>query len=157
MRHSKSSLFLMELIIAILFFSLSSTVCIQLFAKAHIVSRDTVDQNNAITQAQNLAESWLALDGDLSKMQSLFRESILSDDETLLCLLFDEDWNPQAVEISGVPAYIAELKNNGEDEKGLILASVQVFRVSETDITETRDLIYSLELSHHIQRKEGQP
>ena len=35
MNRSKTSLFLMELIIAILFFSLSCAVCIQLFFKAH--------------------------------------------------------------------------------------------------------------------------
>ena len=33
--HSGSSLFLMELILAILFFSVASAVCVQLFARAH--------------------------------------------------------------------------------------------------------------------------
>lgn len=144
----------MELIIAILFFSLSGTVCIQLFAKAKIISRDTVDQNNAIIQAQNLAEGWLALEGDLSKIQPLFQESFFAADEECLCLLFNKDWNFQAAEISGAPAYTAELRNSGEDERGLIHADIQIFRTSEADVAE-RELIYTLELSHHIQERRS--
>lgn len=52
------------MIIAILFFSLASAVCIQLFAKSHLLSTQTVNQNHAVIQAQNLAESYLALEGD---------------------------------------------------------------------------------------------
>ena len=37
----RSSLFLLELIIAILFFSLTSAVCVQFFARAHQISRQT--------------------------------------------------------------------------------------------------------------------
>ena len=46
----------MEMIIAILFFSLASAVCIQLFARSHLLSTQTVNQNHAVVQAQNLAE-----------------------------------------------------------------------------------------------------
>ena len=38
----------MEMIIAILFFSLASAVCIQLFAKSHLLSTQTVNQNHAV-------------------------------------------------------------------------------------------------------------
>ena len=43
------------MIIAILFFSLASAVCIQLFARSHLLSTQTVNQNHAVVQAQNLA------------------------------------------------------------------------------------------------------
>lgn len=167
MRHSKTSLFLMELIIAILFFSLSGTVCIQLFAKAHIISRNTVDQNNAITQAQNLAEGWLSLEGDLQKVQPLFQDSILSSNGDRLYLLFDENWESQSGAVSQWPAYIAQLKDNGEAENGLIHANIEIFRASEasgaeeyfspdTGITDELELIYALELSHHIPERRAQ-
>ena len=71
MKHSKSSLFLMELIIALLFFSLASTVCIRLFVKAHSLSAQTVDQNYAVNYAQNMAEAFLGCDGDLQALQAL--------------------------------------------------------------------------------------
>ena len=51
------------MIIAILFFSLASAVCIQLFARSHLLSTQTVNQNHAVIQAQNLAESYLSLEG----------------------------------------------------------------------------------------------
>ena len=41
----RSSLFLLELIIAILFFSLTSAVCVQFFARAHQISRQTQELN----------------------------------------------------------------------------------------------------------------
>ncbi len=75
MKHSRSSLFLMELIMAILFFSLTSAVCIRLFVRAHTISQDTINQNNALTQAQNLAETWLATEGDMSELTALLAVS----------------------------------------------------------------------------------
>ena len=71
MKHSRSSLFLMELLISLLFFSLASAVCIRLFAKSHLISRDTINQNNAIVQAQNLAEIWLATEGNMKELKRL--------------------------------------------------------------------------------------
>lgn len=80
MKHSKSSLFLMELIIALLFFSLASTVCIRLFVNAHSLSNQTVDMNYAVNYAQNMAETFTGCDGDLASMQAIFSGSLLSED-----------------------------------------------------------------------------
>ena len=66
------------MIIAILFFSLASAVCIQLFARSHLLSTQTVNQNHAVIQAQNLAESYLSLEGNVAAMQDLFSPSELS-------------------------------------------------------------------------------
>ena len=52
----RSSLFLMELMIAILFFSLASAVCVQLFVKSHLLTREAADLNQAVSQAQSAAE-----------------------------------------------------------------------------------------------------
>ncbi len=56
MKTSKSSMFLMELIIAILFFSLASAVCIQLFVKSHLLSSAASDDSRALLLCQNLSE-----------------------------------------------------------------------------------------------------
>lgn len=59
MRHktnTRSSLFLMELIIAILFFSLASAVCLRMFAKSHQLSCDASARNQAVNQTCNIAE-----------------------------------------------------------------------------------------------------
>ena len=67
----KTGLFLMELIIAILFFSLAATICIQLFVKSHMISERSIALNHSILLAQNTAEIFYAMNGDPEKMASL--------------------------------------------------------------------------------------
>lgn len=67
----KTGLFLMELIIAILFFSLAAVICIQLFVKSHMISERSIALNHSILLAQNTAEIFYATNGDPEKMASL--------------------------------------------------------------------------------------
>ena len=67
----KTGLFLMELIIAILFFSLAAAICIQLFVKSHMISERSIALNHSILLAQNTAEIFYATNGDPEKMASL--------------------------------------------------------------------------------------
>lgn len=67
----KTGLFLMELIIAILFFSLAAAICIQLFVKSHMISERSIALNHSILLAQNTAEIFYATNGDHEKMASL--------------------------------------------------------------------------------------
>lgn len=136
----------MELMVAILFFSLAAAVCIQLFAKAHTLSLDTVNQNNAVTQAQNLAEAWLA-----------------SDENTELVLIFDKNWNLLETPASTDVAYIAKLESlDTTDSDALLRASVTVCRVySPEEIPLREELCFKeellfLELSKHIPEKRGE-
>ena len=55
---SKSGLFLIELIIAIVFFAVSSAICTQLFVKAHVISTRSNDLNIAAQIAQSYAENF---------------------------------------------------------------------------------------------------
>lgn len=52
----RSSLFLLELIIAILFFSLTSAVCVQIFVRAHLISRQTQELNTALEKVSGFSE-----------------------------------------------------------------------------------------------------
>lgn len=61
----KSSLFLMELIIAILFFSLSAAVCVRLFASAYLLGQESDYRDTAILQAQSMATLFQHADGAL--------------------------------------------------------------------------------------------
>ena len=56
-RHNNtSSLFLLELILAVLFFSVASALCIQIFTKAHPMSQDARDLNFAVNEVSSMAE-----------------------------------------------------------------------------------------------------
>lgn len=52
----RSSIFLLELMIAILFFCLAAAVCVRLFVKSHTISQDTRDLNMALNQVSAAAE-----------------------------------------------------------------------------------------------------
>ena len=53
---SKSSLFLLELMISIVFFALAAAGCVQVFAKAHMLSQEASRLDMAVSVAQSLAE-----------------------------------------------------------------------------------------------------
>ena len=57
-RHSQqqSRLFLLEITLASLFFSLASAVCLRCFAKSHILSTQAAELNQAVSQSENIAE-----------------------------------------------------------------------------------------------------
>ena len=87
----------MEIIIAILFFSLASAVCLRLFVTAHKMSEKDKDLNNAILWSQNLSESFYGCNGKLLMIKNLYPEAFLSNEEIesdgTIILFFDEDWN----------------------------------------------------------------
>lgn len=110
--NSKTSLFLMEIIIAILFFSLASAVCLRLFAAAHIMSDQDKNLNNAILWSQNLSESFYGADGKILVVKNLYPQAYLAseDNETdgTIILFFDDNWEMIDSSISGA-AYEAML------------------------------------------------
>ena len=56
-RHNNtSSLFLLKLILTVLFFSVASALCIQIFTKAHLMSQDARDLNFAVNEVSSMAE-----------------------------------------------------------------------------------------------------
>lgn len=143
-KNSSSSLFLMELIIAILFFSLASTVCIQLFVKAHLLTEKSVNINHSILWTQNLAESFLNSEGDLSQMKELFdTKSELGEDH--ISLYFDNDWNPIAAGADGA-RYEVKLQLTQSDTP-LVTA-----QICSTDLKQTMgtEPIYSLTVNKFI-------
>ncbi len=98
-QHNKTSLFLMELIIAILFFAVSSTICVRLFVSAHLLSQESIGINNSVLWVQNLAEVFNGKKGNLRDIADFYSESsviLVSFEENpeigTLVMFFDEDW-----------------------------------------------------------------
>ena len=72
--NSKTSLFLMELIIVILFFSRASVVCVQLFVNAFSTNGTTKEESQSVVVIQNIAEGIYGCGGDLKALGELFDE-----------------------------------------------------------------------------------
>lgn len=95
----------MEIIIAILFFSLASAVCLRLFAGAHKMSDQDKNLNNAILWSQNLSESFYGCSGKLLMIKNLYPTAFLSNGEKetdgTIILFFDENWDLVDSSLSG--------------------------------------------------------
>lgn len=71
-KNNRSSLFLIELIFCVLFFSMGSAVCIQAFAKAHQVCNEASDLSFASAQASSAASVLRYTDGTCESVSALF-------------------------------------------------------------------------------------
>lgn len=93
---SRSGLFLLELIISILFFSLASAVCIQLFVKAHLMDQNSRNLTNSIKLCENFAEIYTSVNGDITLLSSVYADAEISASENYelqtFCMYYDSDW-----------------------------------------------------------------
>lgn len=80
---SKSGLFLMELILAIFFFSIAAAICVRLFVTSHQLSRESVQLNHAVTMAESIAEAFYGCNGEKAQLVSLLAD-LYSEPEALL-------------------------------------------------------------------------
>ena len=105
---NKSSLFLMELIVAIFFFAASAAVCISIFVGAHKTSSRSVDLSQAVFLAQSAAETVKASPEGWQRLEYLPPAG-----EGQAVVEYDKDGRP----ISGSPSgavYRMELLDQGD-------------------------------------------
>lgn len=147
---SRTTLFLMEMIIAVFFFAVTSAICTQVFAKAHLVSTRTGELNQAILRAESIAEAFRSVDGDFNNLCRLFPEAdaIPSDqlvsgarsstESGYLEFFYDADWNPCDKETADY-----KLMVNLTDEDDIRTAQISVIQqVSD-------ETIYSMDVHKH--------
>lgn len=137
---SRTSLVLMELIITILFFSLASAVCVQLFVRAHLTAKETNKLNHAINIAQNVAEIMNGTDGSLKSIKDCYPEAVGDDD--YFVIYYDEDFNESDDFKNATYAADITVKHSGN------LYNMTV------DFVELYDMntIYSLNASKYIRK-----
>lgn len=71
-RNTRSSIFLLELMIAILFFSLGSAICIQVFVKAHTLNQSAQDLSFASTQVSSVASVVKYTDQTMTSLKKFY-------------------------------------------------------------------------------------
>ena len=85
-KPTRSGLFAIELLISVGIFSLCAAICVGLFVRAEVMSRDSADLNRAVTEARNAAECFKAAGGDLEETARLTGGELAGD---MLLLRYD--------------------------------------------------------------------
>lgn len=155
-RHNNtSSLFLLELILAVLFFSVASALCIQIFTKAHLMSQDARDLNFAVNEVSSMAEqissgtlhpATAASSGDTAASS----DDTASDPSTQIS---NDAWQDDTAYYDS--SYASCEKANAvyvltvhyEPEDTLLKAHISMDTIADNRI------IYTLDVTNHLQRR----
>ena len=150
-RHfSQSALFLMELILAAAFLSLSSVVCIRLYLYAHTLSAASLAKTQAVRESQNIGSSWLSSDGSLADTLALYLETtnpvedrMAPEEADSFVLYYNSDW--ELLPSSQDAAFCIELslKNSGTGISTLLLSA------SEWKDNAPQTSFYSIEFKRY--------
>ena len=137
MARSKSGLFLMELIIAICFFAVSSAICVQLFAHAHTLSQRSKGIQMAVLNAQSVAEGFRGLEGDVEALANLWQ---VSANDGSFVAWFDDDW--------------ANVTHSSRFRMAVVIDVLAVPATININITDTvlETELYSVRLSRYMGR-----
>lgn len=145
---SRSGLFLMELIISILFFSLVGAVCVKLFVNSHITSQNSVELNHALEWSQNVAEVFYGCNGDITQMADLFQTQFgnctsYAPDQFFL-LLFDKDFEPFATARNSNLALQYTILTSVEQKEELLYCHILVQKKPSIPEVSALEVIYEL-------------
>ena len=90
-RPTRSGLFMIELLIAVGVFTLCAAVCVGLFVRSEVMSRESADLTRAVAEARNVAECWKATGGDFMRTAELCGPGVYRGEQIVIS--FDRDWN----------------------------------------------------------------
>jgi type II secretory pathway pseudopilin PulG len=94
MKGTKTSLFLVELIISLLLFSFCAAICIQIFNAASKRARDGEALNRAVFLAEQAAELYKAAGGDIAKTSESYRGGgVPIYSGGVMKVYYDETWS----------------------------------------------------------------
>ena len=139
-RARSSSLFLMELIFAILFFSVASAVCVEFFVKAHLLSRDSDALSRAVNECAGAAEIICTSNGLPEGVDLLAAET------AEVRLYYDDSFAACGQETA---AYVLDI--HMEQAERMIEATLEMREGSGGQ--EAESSVYRLQVGHHIARR----
>ncbi len=145
-RAQSSTLFLLELILAILFFSLASAVCVQFFVKSRLLSRGAQNLNHAVNECSGIAEivnSSDSMDSALEVIQDIYQEADISgEDSPTVNIYYDKNFTPCK---TGQETFI--LKTALQLDDHMLTADISM------EETKPDSSFYQLTVRHYLQRR----
>lgn len=149
-RATHSSLFLLELIMAILFFSIASAVCIQLFVKSHLLNLQAQNLNYAVHVCSNVAEiiSTSSDCGTLLKDFAVYYPDAIPtkyEDSISVVIYYDEAF-AACDSTKAFYQLFVDLNTQGQQlTADLLLLPLEGYTAMEP--------VYELHITHHFPRK----
>lgn len=140
LKNTRSSLFLMELIIAILFFSIGSAVCVQAFVQAHLTSREARDLSFASSGVSSAASVVRYAGSGLSDLQAYYPSAVSDGDETVV--YYDSGFDPCGGEDAAYALRILTARTGGAENAHIRM------------LDAGGELIYELELRYPVPGQE---
>ena len=138
-RHSKSGLFLMEILINILFFSILITFCMQIFAKAHRLSDDTQKLHQAVTICSSIAQICQSTDSSEAAGLLLFSQyPDAINNNNCIEIFFDDNFLPCSYSNSLYKASVV-IQDNAIEQSQVIFTE-----------SDSSDSIYTLSFCTYI-------
>lgn len=138
---TKSGLFLTELIIAILFFAITSAICLQIFAESSLISNKSSDLTMAMNTVQSVAESFKASDGSFEHIHTLIGGNALQKDG--IELLFDNNWDM----VTKSPYFKILIDIEYENPRKAVISA---FKTNNEADNSTDELIYQIVTKKYI-------
>ncbi len=135
-KTSGSSLFLMEILLNILLFSVMLSFCLQFFSKAHTLTHATTELERAVTTCSNAANMFEAGDGSLDSVSSMYKNKVFVNGQLVIYL--DEDFLDCPAEESVFTMTVALLPDDSPVTRACI--SCQKGRT---------DVIYQITVCHY--------
>lgn len=133
----RSSLFLIELMTAILFFALASAVCIQVFAKSHVKSLETEELNMAVAKVQSAAEAFRNSEDPIEMLQTIFPDGQM--EAKIFVEYYEENFNSCEKENASYALTVAISSESGDQTAKIVFRS-QKYKKG----------IYSIDVKKHI-------
>ncbi len=141
----------MELIIVILFFSIASVVCVQLFVNAYSTNQSTRQKSGGTVVIQNLSEAFLGCDGDLNALKDVLNSdgtehASLGADGTM-SVSYNADFNEVSSSEAAYTAHITVQTADGKVLAGddpapgtVITAVIDVCDASDGELVTTQSI-----------------
>lgn len=138
----RSSLFLLELIIAILFFCLASAVCVRFFVRSHVMEQETTELNFAVDQTVSVAEILRSGQDVLACLKEQYPTIVSDDDGKYHTIYFDQEWKPCREDEA---VYFLSLLY--EEEDGIVTGNISVYAHRK------KEPLYTLEVEKYLQKE----
>lgn len=125
--RSKSPLFLMEMTIVILFFSLSAAICMKVFSAAKVRTDFARNMTNASFAAESIAECFKADYEDGKSFSGIYRHS--SEKDGVITVYFGSDWTESDEKDAVYRATVSKT-----EEKYIARAEINVYDAQDREL-----------------------